>query len=82
MGTMGVAIPLRVSTATTRVADAVKQIGTPCSPDPIMRRPGADREEKRVTHGRDERRRTGSNTEQLDPGDPNQRRGLLEPARK
>ena len=48
MGTMGAAIPLRVSTATTRVADAVKQIGTPRSPDPIMRRPGADRDEKRL----------------------------------
>jgi len=30
-----------------------KQIGTPRPPDPIMRRPRADREEKRVTYGRD-----------------------------
>ena len=30
-----------------------KQIGTPRPPDPILRRPCADREEKRVTHGRD-----------------------------
>jgi hypothetical protein len=36
MGTMGVAIPLRVLVAATRVADAVRQIGTPRSPDPIM----------------------------------------------
>ncbi len=28
----------------------VKQIETPRLPDPIMRRPCADREEKRVTH--------------------------------
>ncbi|BAQ49707.1 hypothetical protein Maq22A_1p37650 (plasmid) [Methylobacterium aquaticum] len=29
----------------------MKQIETPRSPDPIMRRPRADREEKRVTRG-------------------------------
>jgi hypothetical protein len=29
------------------------QIETPRPPDPILRRPCADREEKRVTHGRD-----------------------------
>jgi hypothetical protein len=73
MGTMGAAIPLRVSTATTRVADAVKQIGTPRSPDPIVRRPHADREEKRETHGREDSRRMEKNTEQLDPTNPNQR---------
>jgi hypothetical protein len=39
MGTIGAAIPLRVSTAAIPVADVVKQIGTPRSPDPIMRRP-------------------------------------------
>ena len=50
MGTMGAAIPLRVSTAAIPVADVVKQIGTPRSPDPIMRRSCADREEKRETH--------------------------------
>jgi hypothetical protein len=31
------------------------QIETPRPPDPILRRPCADREEKRVTHGRDMR---------------------------
>jgi len=36
-----------------------------------MRRPRADREEKRVTHGNDMRRE-----EQLDPTNPNQRRTL------
>ncbi len=30
-----------------------KQIETPRPPDPILRRPRADREEKRVTYGRD-----------------------------
>jgi len=74
MGTMGAAIPLRVSTVATSFADAVKQIGTPRSPDPIMRRPRADREEKRVTHGIDDCRRMEINSEQLDPEDPNQRR--------
>ena len=47
------------------------QIGTPRPPDPIMRRPRADREEKRVTHGNGKRRE-----EQLDPHNPNQRRHL------
>src|ERR1700691_5968133 len=47
------------------------QIETPRPPDPIMRRPRADREEKRVTHGRDMR-----NEDRLDPGNPNQRRLL------
>jgi len=31
------------------------EIETPRPPDPILRRPCADREEKRVTHGRDMR---------------------------
>jgi hypothetical protein len=47
------------------------QIETPRPPDPIMRRPRADREEKRVTHGRDMR-----NEDRLDPCNPNQRRLL------
>ena len=73
MGTMGVAIPLRTPTAPTRVADAVNQIGTSRSPDPILRRPHADREEKRETHVRDDSRRTQMKTEQLDANNPNQR---------
>ena len=45
-----------------------KQIETPRSPDPVMRRPRADREEKRVTRG------NGIGREkQLDPINPNQR---------
>src|ERR1035437_9860822 len=44
------------------------QIETPRLPDPIMRRPRADREEKRVTHGNGLRRE-----KKLDPHNPNQR---------
>jgi hypothetical protein len=47
-----------------------------------MRRPRADREEKRVTHGRDDGRRTEISTEQLDPEDPNQRRLLAHDNRR
>jgi len=47
------------------------QIETPRPPDPIMRRPCADREEKRVTRGNDMRRER-----QLDLNNPNQRRLL------
>ena len=49
-----------------------RQIETPRPPDPIMRRPCADREEKRVIHGK-----RHEAEEQLDPDNPNQR-GLLE----
>jgi hypothetical protein len=48
-----------------------RQIGAPRSSDPIMRRPCADREGKRVTYGNGMRRE-----KQLDPTSPNQR-GLL-----
>ncbi len=72
MGTMGAVIPLRTSTAATRVADAVTQIGTPRSPDPIMRRPCADREEKRGPAGATDSE-TMTDQEQLDLNDPNQR---------
>jgi len=44
------------------------QIETPRPPDPIMRRPCADREEKRVTYGNGLRRE-----ELLAPANPNQR---------
>ena len=40
------------------------QIETPRPPDPIMRRPRADREEKRVTHGYEMRKRGTENEEQ------------------
>ena len=48
------------------------QIETPRLPDPIMRRPSVDREEKRVTYGNGLQRE-----DQLDPRHPNQR-GLLD----
>jgi hypothetical protein len=48
------------------------QIEMPRPPDPIMRRPRTDREEKRVTHGNGLRRE-----EQLDTNNPNQRRLLV-----
>ncbi|GLS32811.1 hypothetical protein GCM10007937_45210 [Mesorhizobium albiziae] len=51
----------------------VAQIETPRSPEPVMRRPSADREEKRVTRGRYDPEKE---QEQLDVNDPNQR-GLL-----
>ena len=54
----------------------VKQIETPRSPDPIMRRPCADREEKRATR---EERDGKTAKEQLDRNDPNQRRLLVLP---
>jgi hypothetical protein len=57
-GTRGKAIPLRVSILPSRRSrKVVKQIGTPRSPYPIMRRPRVDREEKRVTHGNETEKR-------------------------
>ncbi|MFC3637529.1 hypothetical protein ACFONL_09100, partial [Camelimonas fluminis] len=47
---MGKAISLRVQNLGQN-PKVVKQIETPHPPDPIMRRPRAEREEKRVTHG-------------------------------
>jgi hypothetical protein len=48
---MGEVISLRVPNLQVQAGKVVKQIETPRSPDPIMRRPCADREEKRVTPG-------------------------------
>jgi hypothetical protein len=53
VGTMGEAISLRVPNRSASADQVVKQIETRRSPDPIMRRPRADREEKRVTRGSD-----------------------------
>jgi hypothetical protein len=50
VGTTGKAISLRVQSLQVNAFNVVKQIETPRLPDPIMRRPCADREEKRVTH--------------------------------
>ena len=50
VGTMGKAISL-AGTILAEFSKVVQQIETPRSPDPIMRRLRADREEKRVTRG-------------------------------
>ena len=50
MGTMGKVISFKVPNL-RQPLKVVKQIETLCLPDPIMRRPRADREEKRVTRG-------------------------------
>ncbi len=50
---MDEAISLRVRNRKQRCLQVAGQIETPRPPDPILRRPCADREEKRVTHGRD-----------------------------
>jgi len=60
MGTRGEAIPLRVPDLQAAARKAVKQIGTPRPPDPIMRRPSVDREEKRATHGNDDQEPEGA----------------------
>ena len=70
MGTMGEAISLRVQSLRASARKVVGQIETPCSPDPMMRRPCADREEKRVTRGSAHPARK---QEQLDLDGPNQR---------
>ena len=50
-------ISLRVRNRRQRCFQVAGQIETPRPPDPVLRRPCADREEKRVTHGRE----TGGN---------------------
>ncbi len=77
---MGKVISLRVSNLPAKACKVVKQIETPRLSDPIMRRPRADREEKRVTHGNetDEQKEScdQDRTGRLDARDPNQRRLL------
>ena len=51
---MGGVISLRVRNRKQQCLQVAGQIETPRLPDPIMRRPCADREEKRVTHRRDD----------------------------
>src|SRR4051794_9849173 len=53
---MGEVISLRVRNRTAAMPPSRAQIETPRPPDPIMRRSCADREEKRVTCGRDMQR--------------------------
>jgi hypothetical protein len=72
VGTRSQATSLRVPSLRVLSRKVVEQIEAPCSPDPIMRRPGADRGEKRVTHWRDAVPMARIQ-EQLDVTDPNQR---------
>ena len=77
MGTMGKAISLRVRSQRAQAPKVVKQIGTPRSSDPIMRRPTRrPRREARNSRERDTSRWQGKKQEQLDFTNPNQR-GLL-----
>jgi hypothetical protein len=74
---MGKVISLRVSNLPAKACKVVKQIETPRLSDPIMRRPHADREEKRVTHGNEtSKKRFMTTTGRLDASNPNQRRLL------
>ena len=75
VGTIGEAISSRVQSLSVQAGKVVKQIETPRLPDPIMRRPRADREEKRVTRGNETSKKLDSNRRRLDCNDPNQRRG-------
>ena len=68
MGTMGEVISLRVRNRRQRCLQVAGQIETPRPPNPILRWPRADREEKRVTHGRDMR-----NEEQFAAGNLHQK---------
>ena len=69
---MGKTISLRTPSLQAKVCKVVKQIETSRSPDPIMRRPCADREEKRGPAGTIHPE-TMTEQEQLDRNDPNQR---------
>ena len=62
---MGEVISLRVQSLWASARKVVGQIETPRPPDPIMQRPCANREEKRVTRGSDTIRKQ-SDQEQLD----------------
>jgi hypothetical protein len=69
---MGETISLRVPSLQAKACKVVKQIETSRSPDPIMRLPCADREEKRGPTGATDSE-TMTEQEQLDRDDPNQR---------
>ena len=69
---MSETISLRTPSLQAKVCKVVKQIETSRSPDPIMRRPCADREEKRGPTGTTNPE-TMTEQEQLDRNDPNQR---------
>src|SRR3546814_7074913 len=69
VGTTGQATSLRVQSLRALARKVVKQLEAPRSPDPIMRRPCADCEEKRVTYG-DEETEDESDHETLDLDNP------------
>src|ERR1700710_2822211 len=73
---MGETISLSVLSQSAPADQVVKQIETPRSPDPIMRRPCADREEKRVTRGSDTAGSRKHRSGDACLTDPNQRRHL------
>src|ERR1700712_4435592 len=73
---MGETISLSVLSQSAPADQVVKQIETPRSPDPIMRRPCADREEKRVTRGSDTAGSRKHRSGDACLTDPNQRRLL------
>ena len=75
-GDDGKTISLRTPSLRAKACKVVRQIETSCSPDPIMRRPCADREEKRGPAGATDPERM-TDQQQLDRNHPNQRR-LLE----
>ena len=66
---MSEAISLRVPNLQAKVRKVVRQIETSRSPDPIMRRPCADREEKRGPAGATVSK-TMTDQEQLDLNGP------------
>ena len=69
---MGKTIPLRAPSLRAKARKVVGQAETPRSPDPSMRRPCADREEKRGPTGTTNPEMM-TEQEQLDHDDPNQR---------
>ena len=74
---MSEAISLRVPNLQAKARKVVKQIETSRSPDPIVRRPCADRGEKRGPAGATDSE-TMTDQEQLDLNDPTQRRLLVQ----
>jgi hypothetical protein len=77
---MSETISVRAPSLQANARKVVKQIEALHSPDPIMRLPCADREEKRGPAGTTHPE-TMTDQEQLDRNDPNQRR-LLAPMRQ
>jgi hypothetical protein len=73
---MGEVISLRTQSLGVQASKVVRQIGTPCSSDPIVRRP--QRRPRREACDPRERQSQTRNKEQLDLTGPNQR-GFSDP---